>query len=87
MKQIAFICPLGKEGEDTRKRSDKIMKHIIKPIATELGYYVQRADKMFGNIIMEDIITMLHKADVVIADLTDMNPNVFYELGLRQATK
>ena len=30
---------------------------------------------------------MLHEADIIIADLTEMNPNVFYELGLRQATK
>lgn len=30
---------------------------------------------------------MLHDADIVISDLTELNPNVFYELGIRQATK
>jgi hypothetical protein len=30
---------------------------------------------------------MLNQADVVLADLTDMNPNVFYELGVRHTLK
>jgi len=87
MKMIAFICPLSKKGSKTRKRSDDIMKGIIKPVANELGYSVQRADEMTGSVIMDDIITMLHNADIVIADLTEMNPNVFYELGIRDAFK
>lgn len=86
-KMIAFICPLSEEGSEIRLRSDDIMENIIQPVADELNYFVQRADRMNGSVIMEDIINMLHDADIVIADLTDMNPNVFYELGLRQATK
>jgi hypothetical protein len=86
-KTIGFICPLSTEKSEIRKRSDDIMENIIAPIAAELNYNVLRADKMNGNSIMDDIITMLRDADIIIADLTDMNPNVFYELGLRQATK
>lgn len=86
-KMIAFICPLSQEGSKIRKRSDDIMNNIIAPIAKELDYRVERADKLYGSFIMDDIILMLRKADIVIADLTDLNPNVFYELGLREATK
>lgn len=86
-KMIAFICPLSEEGSEIRNRSDDIMNNIIKPIAEELNYRVERADKKYGSVIMEDIILMLREADIVIADLTGLNPNVFYELGLRQATK
>ena len=39
-----------------------------------------------GNII-EDILDNLNRADLVIADLTDKNPNVFYELGVRHALR
>ena len=86
-RMIAFICPLSDEGSEIRMRSDDIMDNIIHPVAEALDYCVQRADKMSGTVIMEDIIEMLHDADIVIADLTDANPNVFYELGLRQAAK
>ena len=86
-KMIAFICPMDKEGSEIRNRSDTIMNYIIKPIAEELGYQVERADNQYGSVIMSDIIEMLRRADIVIADLTGLNPNVFYELGIRQATK
>lgn len=86
-KMIAFICPLNEQDTGTRKRSDDIMHNIIEPIARELNYEVERADKKYGSVVMKDIISMLRRADIVIADLTDLNPNVFYELGLRDATK
>ena len=87
MKVLGFICPLGEEGSDTRLRSDDIMESIIEPVAEELGYTVQRADQMVGSNIMADIIEMINNSDVLLADLTENNPNVFYELGLRQAVK
>ena len=86
-KTIGFICPLGKDGSEVKKRSDDIMNNIIIPVASELNYTVKRADEMNGSDIMADICEMLRIVDIVIADLTDFNPNVFYELGLRQATK
>lgn len=87
MKTLGIICPLGEEKSQTRIRSDDVMKSIIIPIAEELGYSVQRADQMSGSDVMADIIAMIKESDIVIADLTDFNPNVFYELGLRQANK
>lgn len=86
-RMIGFICPLSEEGSEIRKRSDDIMKNIIEPVAKELNYTVERADKQYGSFIMEDIVLMLREADIIIADLTGLNPNVFYELGLRQAIK
>ena len=35
--------------------------------------------------ILQDIVEGIYKADVIIADLTGLNPNVFYELGLAHA--
>lgn len=88
MKKIAFICPLSKKGSEIRKRSDDIMNGILKPIAEELGYSeVMRADLLPGSNIMSDIIGMLYQADTVVADLSDLNVNVFYELGLFHAIK
>lgn len=84
---IAFICPISKPNTEIRKRSDEIMHQVINPIAIEVGYSVIRADLLTGDIILEDIIKMIMEADIVIADLTEFNPNVMYELGIRQAIK
>ena len=88
MKKMAFICPLSEEGSDIRKRSDEIMKGFLKPIAEELGYSEpMRADSLSGPNIMSDIIGMLYQTDIVVADFSDLNVNVFYELGLFNAIK
>lgn len=45
-------------------------------------------DQTLGtNMIMRDVTQCIHKARIVVADLTDRNPNVMYELGLAHAAK
>ena len=63
------------------------MNSIIAPLAKDFGYIVKRADKQYGANICEDMVKILREADIVITDLSELNPNVFYELGLREATK
>lgn len=86
-KILGLAFPLGKESSKTRKRSDDMMEHIIKPIADRLGYKVIRADLMSGSHIRNDINTMIRDSDILIADLTELNPNVFYEIGIRDTLK
>lgn len=55
----------------------------IMPAATQFGLICRRADEIFKpGGIMAQVWQYLMEARVVIADLTHMNPNVFYELGL-----
>lgn len=88
-KEIAFvISPIGKPDSPERKRSNQILKHIIKPVTTELGYEALRADDINApGIITTQIIEHIIKDPLVIADLTDHNPNVMYELSLRHAIR
>jgi len=59
---------------------------MIDPIAIKKGYFPQRSDKITQpGRIDSKIIDCLMKSDLVIADLTDQNPNVFYELAVRHA--
>lgn len=83
------IAPIGEEGSDTRRHSDQVLKHLIKPAAEECGYEkVVRADQIsMPGMMTPQIIQHLVEAPLVIADLTDHNPNVFYELALRHAIK
>jgi hypothetical protein len=88
-KKICFvISPIGEESSEIRERSDQVLKHIINEAVERLGYTVIRADKISEpGIITTQIIEHIVSADLVIADLTDKNPNVFYELAIRHAIR
>ena len=59
---------------------------VIKPVVQRAGLRCVRADDFFDNRpIMDDIWSSIKKARLVLADLTDRNPNVFYETGLAHA--
>lgn len=66
----------------TLEWSDRIWKKIIKPTIEGIGIPVNRADDFYGNDLMEDIWTEILTSDIIIADITNRNPNVFYELGI-----
>lgn len=88
-KKICFvISPIGEEGSATRVRSDQTLKHIITEPVSQLGYEVIRADKISEpGIITTQIIEYIVDVELVIADLTEHNPNVFYELAIRHAMR
>ena len=79
------IAPIGEENSETRKRTDQVFKYIIKK-AIEGKYHAVLAHKLGkpGKISMH-IIEKLATVPLVIADLTDHNANVYYELALRHA--
>lgn len=87
-KKCFVIAPIGEEGSKIRERSDQVLKHIIKPSAEECGYETIRADEISKpGIITSQIIEHLINDDLVIADLTGENPNVYYELAVRHVLK
>lgn len=86
MKKCFIVCPIGQEGTDTRKRSDTLLNFILKPICNECDFEVIRVDESnTGDSITKNIIEHLTYDDLVIADLSEQNPNAFYELGYRTA--
>lgn len=65
---------------------DGIFQDLIKAPLTDVGYNVKRADNIANQQnILKDIIESIATADLVIADLTALNPNVMYELGIAHA--
>jgi len=82
------IAPIGDDESETRKRSDKMLKYVISPVAEEQGYDPIRADQISEpGLITSQVIQHVADDDLVIADLSERNPNVFYELALRHALK
>jgi hypothetical protein len=64
-----------------------VLRHIIQPAAEELNYDVARSDQVSDpGMITKQILERLLSSDLVVADLTGHNPNVFYELAVRHAT-
>lgn len=60
----------------------------IKDMLMEMGIVCNRADELSGSKpIINKILTEILRAQFVIVDLTDCNPNVFYELGITHTFK
>lgn len=65
---------------------DDIYKFGIKGAAEDVGAYAERVDEqIFTEGILERIVNQISKADVIVADVTNRNPNVFYEVGYAHA--
>lgn len=69
---------------------DRIYTKVIRPLFEEelTGYKLIRADEIAGSSIIDvSMYALLLNADLVIADLTTLNPNAIYELGVRHAVR
>jgi hypothetical protein len=64
---------------------DEVLKNLITPAGVEAGFKVETARREGSDIIQSTIVNELLTADLVIADLTEHNPNVLFELGFRIA--
>ncbi len=65
---------------------DDIYKFGIKGAANEVGAYVERLDEqIFSEGMLDRIFNQISRADVIVADMTGRNPNVFYEVGYAHA--
>lgn len=86
-KTCFVICPIGNEGSEVRKHANCLFDHVIEPACDKFNFkHPVRVDKLaISGLITNKIIKNLRDADIVIADITGHNPNVFYELGIRHA--
>lgn len=79
-------------GDTTVSEHDlrKIYEDLIKValLRADPSLEIIRADEVAAQgTITTDILTRLMHADIVVADITYANPNVFYELGIRHACR
>lgn len=91
-KPLLFVAmPFGNREEPNGLRTvdfDRIYADCIRPAAERAGVAVIRADEeAIGGIIHRPMYERLLLAEIVVADLTFANPNVFYELGVRHAAR
>jgi hypothetical protein len=83
-----YITPIGMDGSDERKHSDLFMSSLVQPALEELGLTVVRADQIGEpGMITTQVLEYLKCSKLAIADLSYLNPNVFYEVALRHALR
>jgi hypothetical protein len=67
---------------------EKVYTELIRDPLEREGFAVQRADSIAEQRnILKDIVRGIVGANLVVADLTGLNPNVFYELGIAHALR
>ena len=72
--------------EHTEEYWTKHFESFLKPLIEECELEAQRSEPLREDILRK-IITELVVCPIVVADITDGNPNVFWELGVRQSFK
>ena len=85
MTNAFIVRPFGvKQGVDFDKVEAQLIQPALMQIGVEGGTTTEIVEQ--GNI-REDMFRMLVGADLVIADVSIHNANVFYELGIRHALR
>lgn len=75
---ISIMMPFDAEFDPIYKTLEKA--------TTSLGFSCLRADNIWEHhTIIQDIVTIIARAKVVICDCSGKNPNVFYEAGIAHA--
>jgi hypothetical protein len=66
---------------------DALWDKAYVPVLQDAGYQPIRADQDMGGLIITEMIQRLTAADLVVADVTLPNANVYYEIGVRHAAR
>ena len=78
--------PISDQEGYEKGQFTKVYEDIFKPACISSGYDPIRADEVKQtNLIHLDILQKLIASPMAICDLSSRNPNVLFELGLRQA--
>lgn len=85
-KKCFIITPLGEDKSEIREKAESVI-NVIRPTIEEYGYKVIAPHEIAEpGLITIQILQHILNDDLVIANLTGLNPNVMYELAVRHAS-
>lgn len=86
IKDCFIIMPIADAEGYPKGHFKHVYDNIIAPACELAGFNPVRADEVKQtNLIHLDILKQLIEAPIAICDLSNRNPNVLFELGIRQA--
>jgi nucleoside 2-deoxyribosyltransferase len=78
---VFVLIPFAREFSD-------IYKFGIKQTVDDMGMKCERVDERhFTRSVLQEIYRCIERSNIVVADITGRNPNVFYEIGYAHALK
>ena len=84
---VFVIMPFSKTASHPEAYWTDHFEKFLKPLIEEVPNTTAERSKPLRGDLLRQIITELVSRPVVVADLTDANPNVYWELGVRQSFK
>lgn len=85
-KRCFVMMPISDQGDYPIGHFNKVYNQIFKPAIEKAGYKPYRVDEnTISDSIVNKIFDAVQNCEMALCDLSNRNPNVLYELGLRQA--
>jgi len=80
------MMPISDPSDYSKGHFERVYKDILSPACGSAGFRATRADEVQQtNLIQLDMLQRILTAPMALCDLSTRNPNVLFELGLRQA--
>lgn len=84
-KTCFIITPIGNVNSNTRRKIDGLIEQVIKPAIGDKYRILVSHKSLDSGSMTKYIVQSIYNSDLVIANLTDQNPNVMYEVAFRHA--